>query len=193
MKITRMALMVWMAGAVAHGGETQQKLTVCLRLRTTDPHTLTPLAQELAAKMFANIGISLEWKTWEPACESSPPPIIIDVVSETPADLMPGGLAYALPYEGSHIKVFFDRIMRTEYPAFVFAQVMVHEITHIVQGVCRHSDTGLMKARWNMHDRSEMRLRPLPFTREDLELIYQGLSSRWGGRLHWMWRDERLV
>jgi hypothetical protein len=47
--------------------------------------------------------------------------------------------------------------------------------------------------RWSMHDRSEMRLRPLSFTREDLELIYQGLWSRWGGRLHWTWRDERVV
>jgi hypothetical protein len=174
-----MALMVWMAGAAAYGDQTRQKLTVYLRVSTPDPHLVGPPARELAAKMFANIGICLKWKTTEPPGESLQQPIIIDLATG-PEKLMPRALAYALPYEGSHITVFFDRIERTEYPAFLLAHVMVHEITHIVQGVSRHSDTGVMKAQWTDRDRSEMRLRPIPFAQEDVDLLYQGLSTRLG-------------
>ena len=180
MMITRMALMLWMAGAVAHGSETLQKLTVYLRVETTERHMIRPVAQELAAKMFSNIGISLEWKAWDPAGESSQAPIIIQLVSGTPDKSMSGVLAYALPYEGRHITVFLDRIETMEHPAIILAHVMVHEITHIVQGVSRHSDTGLMKAHWTTDDIFKMRYRPLPFSREDLDLIYHSLSTRRG-------------
>jgi hypothetical protein len=90
------------------------------------------------------------------------------------------------------ITVFLDRIEKTDFPAFVLAHVMVHEITHIVQGVSRHSDTGLMKARWTAHDILKMRNGPLPFTREDLDLIYRGLSTRRGVTVRWIWRNERV-
>ena len=179
MRITRMALLIWIAAAVARGAGIEQKLTVYLRLRAPDRYTVTPLAQELAARMFSDIGISLEWKTREPAAGSSQP-IIIELVSATPQNLMPGALAYALPYEGSHITVFLDRIETTESPAIVLAHVIVHEITHIVQRVSRHSETGVMKPHWTSHDYSEMRRRPLPFTTEDLCLIYNGLLARRG-------------
>lgn len=177
MAITRMALMLWVAGAVAHAGETQQKLTVYLRVETPDRQMITPLAQDLAAKMFARVGIFLDWKSGEPAGDSLQPPIIVEVVSESES-LKPGVLAYALPYVGSHIAVFLSRIEKTEYPAYVLAHVMVHEITHVVQSTSRHSDGGVMKPYWNCHDLFRMRLRPLPFAPEDRRLIYHGLSAR---------------
>jgi hypothetical protein len=150
---------------------------VYLRLGA-DRYLITPLAQELAARMFANIGISLEWKPSKPAAESSPRPIIIELTSVAPSSCEPGALGAAQPYEGSHITVFLDRIERMEYPSFVLAHVLVHEITHIVQGISRHSDTGVMKAHWTARDLCEMRRRRLPFTPVDLELIHQGLSAR---------------
>jgi hypothetical protein len=178
MRIARTALMVWMADAVAHGSESRQKLTVCLRVETVERHMIRPQAQKLAARMLADIGISLEWKVWEPACEASQAPIFIELSSGAPQKFSPDALAYALPYQGRHITVFLDRIETMECPAIVLAHVMVHEITHIVQGVCRHSDTGLMKARWTSHDLVEMRHRPLPFAPEDLILVYRGLAAR---------------
>jgi hypothetical protein len=85
-----------------------------------------------------------------------------------------------MPYR-SHITIFFDRIETMEDPWTVLGHVMVHEITHIVQGVSRHSHTGLMKPHWNSHDLAQMRYKPLPFTREDLLLLYAGLA---------MWRES---
>ena len=88
-------------------------------------------------------------------------------------------LAIAPPYEGS-IVVFLDRVrelIRHRGPS-VMAHVLVHEITHVLEGINRHSATGIMKARWNSNDYGEMRHKPLPFAEEDVGLIYYGLKVR---------------
>src|ERR1022692_2423743 len=56
------------------------------------------------------------------------------------------------------------------------AHVLVHEITHVLEGISRHSSTGIMKAQWNKNDFFEMRRKPLPFAQEDVNLIYDGLK-----------------
>jgi len=55
---------------------------------------------------------------------------------------------------------------------------MVHEITHILQGEARHSAEGIMKARWTPDDLAAMGVKPLTFTAEDVDLIYQGMDYR---------------
>ena len=65
------------------------------------------------------------------------------------------------PREGSHITVFIDRIEQMRAPSNVLAHVMVHEITHLLQGIGRHSATGVMKGVWTAGDFGGMRLRPL--------------------------------
>ena len=88
---------------------------------------------------------------------------------------MSGVLGYAMPYR-RHIIIFFDRIETMQDPWTVLGHVMVHEITHIIQGVARHSDTGLMKPHWSNDDLRAMRYKPLPFTQEDLILLYSALA-----------------
>src|SRR5450759_58666 len=108
-------------------------------------------------------------------------PVIIEVVTGTAESRMPGALAYALPYEGAHIMVFFDRVERMRDPSTVLAHVIVHEITHLLQGISRHSDTGVMKAHWTGGDSNAMWVTPIPFTQWDVDLIYAGLSARRAG------------
>ena len=55
---------------------------------------------------------------------------------------------------------------------------LVHEITHVLQGIDRHSDSGVMKALWTAQDYFQMRVEALPFAPEDVELIHLGLASR---------------
>jgi hypothetical protein len=57
------------------------------------------------------------------------------------------------------------------------AHVLVHEITHMLEGTCRHSATGIMKAHWDYRDYCEMRGRPLLLAQEDVDLIYNGLKA----------------
>jgi hypothetical protein len=180
--ITRMmkaaALITCMAPTVAHAGESTQKVTVYLRDRANvHPDVVVP-AKAVAGQMFAKIGISLDWGKGEPGGGWSQPPIFIEFVRGTSEDRMPGALAYALPYEGTHITVFIDRVEKTMYPSTVLAHVMVHEITHLLQGISQHSDAGVMKAHWTGRDYGRMRVTPLAFTREDVDLIYLGLAKQ---------------
>jgi hypothetical protein len=166
-----------MAHATVFGSGTRQKPSVCLQVGTADPHLISRLAQELATKIFADVGISLDWRACEPDDESSQMPIVVQLVSEKKQGFMSGVLGSAVP-DRRHIIIFFDRIETMPDAWTVLGHVMVHEITHIIQGVSRHSDTGLMKPHWSSHDLRKMRYKPLRFTQEDLILLYSALAMR---------------
>lgn len=69
--------------------------------------------------------------------------------------------------------IFYDRIRRVateNQQPYVLAHAMAHEIAHLLQGVRRHSTTGVMKAHWDQRDIFEMR-HLLVFTPEDIRMI----------------------
>jgi hypothetical protein len=139
---------------------------------------IVPQAERIAAQMFAGIGVAVNWR---PLRNCPAEAIQISFTDHTSKDYLPGALAFAQPYEGTHIRIFYDRVKATATPHNLpskLAHVMVHEITHILQGVVRHSETGVMKARWDDADYTEMCRRPLPFTETDIILIHKGLDSR---------------
>ena len=180
MKIAAMTLMAAMMGVAAEPRQPQQKLTVYLRESGHVPPEVRGPAVYLANKMFATIGIRLDWRRGEPPCGSAQP-IFIELATDTPANLLAGALGYTMPYEGIHIRVFYDRIRSTAVPslrAMLLAHVLVHEIAHVLQGIYRHSDSGVMKAVWTDRDYLQMRTEGLPFTPEDVTLIHLGLASR---------------
>jgi hypothetical protein len=82
-----------------------------------------------------------------------------------------------MPYR-RRIVIFFDRIEKMPDAWTVLGYVMAHEITHIIQGISRHSGSGLMKPHWSSRDLMEMRHKPLPFALEDLNLLYSRLAMR---------------
>lgn len=135
-------------------------------------------ASSMSAEIFARIGVTLEWR----ALSHCPAEALrITVVQQAGPEFSSAALAYSLPREGTNIVVFMDRVQATvpgpKVPVLL-AHVLAHEITHVLQGVARHSGSGLMKARWELTEYCEMEWRSLPFTPEDVELIYQGLARR---------------
>jgi hypothetical protein len=181
MTITAMksiVIMAWMVGTLAQAGQREQQITVYLRDRVFVRNSVQVPAEALASDMFAKIGIYLKWVKSESVGPTFNPSILIDLITDTPADRLPSALAYTRPSDGVHITVFFDRIEEMQKPATVLGHVMVHEITHLLQGVSHHSDTGVMKAHWTSQDFREMWYEPLMFTDEDIELVYSGLAAR---------------
>lgn len=132
-----------------------------------------------ASEILEAVSVRLAWSHGR-ACQQ-PDAIHIRMREETPAKLLPGCLAYALPYQGVTIQLFYDRIQNA-VPASVLphllAHVLVHEITHILEGSVRHSQTGVMKAHWTPVDYREMSRHPLPFAPEDILLIQNSLTTR---------------
>jgi hypothetical protein len=61
------------------------------------------------------------------------------------------------------------------------ANVIVHEMTHILQGIDRHSASGVMKAVWTSSDYTLMKRGMLRFTAMDVEMIREGFAARTAG------------
>ena len=139
------------------------------------------LATASASSLFLSAGVKLEWHAGLSFCqEQRDQAIMISLMTSTPRKFHPGALAYALPYEGVHIQVFYDRIAIADpgLLPFLLANVIVHEISHILQGTERHSDSGIMKAEWNSSDFTLMKSGQLRFTGLDVEMIQMGLAAR---------------
>jgi hypothetical protein len=131
--------------------------------------------------VFASAGVNLEWHTDRRFCEAQRDQVIkVSLSLNTPEDLAPGALAYALPYEGVHIQVFYDRMANAgnDLRPRLLAYVIVHEITHILQGVNRHSDSGIMMAHWGLPEYERMKFGQLRFADQDVDLIHEGLKVR---------------
>jgi hypothetical protein len=181
--------MVWMAASGACYGAQEQitaqsagKIRVCVNSSTYAPTLVLARAEAITSRMFATAGVTVEWHSAAPAvCQGAQPTrtVVLDFATNTPPGEHPGAMAYAHPYEAVHIVVLYDRIEKSAdgpiQASTFLAHVMTHEITHLLQGISRHSQTGVMKAHWDAHDFAQMAYKPLPFAPEDIDLIQLGL------------------
>jgi hypothetical protein len=181
--LAAIAMMAGLAGAreiQPNNGQTvKQAVAVCMS--PGGNATLVFQARIIASKIYAEIGVKIKWHDDPRDCASPRDGIVITLSRDTPADSHPGALAYASPFERTHIVLFHDRVMTSTtqqmLPTLV-AYVLVDEIGHILQGVARHSEGGIMKARWERPDFEEMRRGSLRFNNIDLILIHDGLDKR---------------
>jgi hypothetical protein len=167
--------------AINSGAVANQSLGAASAVAVCLTDTLGPVYSITASTttaMFARIGVSLGWRDAR-HCPSGA--LRISLSDSTPTSFLPGALAYTMPYEGTHIVVFLDRVKsmvgEPRVPVLL-AHVFAHEITHILQGISRHSESGLMKAKWGAADYHQMAWEPLPFTALDIELIHDGMANR---------------
>jgi len=183
MKMTGIVVMVLVA-ASAHAGIIRaeaRQLTICMESASGNV-VIENAARTVASGVFASINVKIEWRI---AAKCPTEAIYVSFLSQTPVNLHRGALAYALPYEGTHIVVFLDRLKYTapSAVAHLLGYTLVHEITHILEGEVRHSESGIMKAYWGTDDNLGIRQGHLSFAAEDVSLIYRGLD----------WRESRLA
>jgi hypothetical protein len=181
MKLFKMMGMI-VLGVVAlcarEAKESEQPIVVvCVDQRESGEPERINQAMTIAERMYSRIGIKLRWKS-ATACPDSG--IRVDLTSHTPVHYNPGALAVAFPYEGTHIRLFIDRIgqVQAKTRSFLMGHVLAHEIAHILEGVSRHSADGIMKANFDDHDCSIMQFVDLPFDPYDVGLIRTGIARR---------------
>jgi hypothetical protein len=165
--------------AVGMSARAEQRVTVYVQDGSVIPNLVLIQARDMAAKMFTEAGVRIDWviNRTSGAHSQGERAISVSMAAHTPADYLPGAMASAKAYEGVHITVFWDRIEHPARPApaaVVLAHVLVHEVTHILQGIDRHSESGIMKAGWTHSDYAAMALKPLPFTPHDILLMHIG-------------------
>jgi len=157
----------------------ERSVTACLHSGTDQ--FVGHMAQAEVSKIFERVGVRILWQNPR-SCIKADSSVIISLSYKTPETDHPNAWAYALPYEGAHIVVFYDRVEATILNSgarHLLAYVMVHEMTHILQGVVRHSGTGIMKAQWAGNDFFAMGSGSLGFAPEDLHILYLNMDLRY--------------
>jgi hypothetical protein len=155
-------------------------LKVCVT-RSHDPW-IVEQAEGAAAHMFAEIGVRIEWFHDNHTCKHPAEDFVSILISTGALDSeLPGALAYSRLHADAHIEVFYERVLSTVDARRVpdlLAHVLAHELTHILEDLNRHSETGLMKAHWSQEDLVQMSFKHLPFAQEDVDLIQRALIRR---------------
>ena len=177
---------VWIAAFLAMAANAAPNHSIDLIVSVHNGNTESAaisLAEGQAQRMLAGAGISTQWTIGQPS-HTGQAEVIEAIITDQPDDsFRPGALAYAtLGLEsGVRIEIFYNRIRmhghESEIPA-ILAHVLVHEITHILEGCNRHSGSGIMKAHWDANDWRSLRRSPLPFADEDLQRIHSWSESR---------------
>ena len=142
----------------------------------------------LTSSIYRKIGIQIKWHEGEPGADRKTADgqvIVMRTVEKAPVTATPYALAAAqnVGLSGVSITIFGDRIRRflSDHPSLradAVGYVVAHELGHVIQGVPRHSESGIMKAVWSNEDYSEMMFRQLQFTALDVNLIHQHLGSQ---------------
>jgi hypothetical protein len=181
------ALILLGIGGIAEAQNTNEGKREVVRvyvLKNVDDDTLNlSWARRIASSILAEAGVQIKWPLGEPDRHQQGAPIVINITSDTPNALMPGALACSQVFEGVHVRVFWDRVRKAASRAnplvtFLLGHIMAHEITHIMQGLDRHSEAGLMKGSWTPAEIEQMPVKPLSLAPEDVRLIQLGLLNR---------------
>ncbi len=148
--------LLWMAMVLVGGAGRAQDCEVLVetRMGVILPMGMFPDAQRMVMEMFREIGVRLRFVDVRRGARNGNgccAPIVVQVGAYENQPVEAHALAYALPYQaaGTRIQVFADRVLKNPNRIFartLLAHAMVHEITHVVQRVSRHSESGVMKA-----------------------------------------------
>jgi hypothetical protein len=147
----------------------------------------------VASAIFAKIGVRLNWRAGElPATQSAAgnesirKAFGVRTLQRAPESATAGALASAriVASSGTEITVYKDRLQRFLDQHSNLAggmgagagYVLAHELAHVMQGVSRHSESGILKGQWSNTDFDEMIFHKLVFTNFDVELIHRGLA-----------------
>ena len=138
-------------------------------------------ARGITSQIYDSVGIHLTWRVLKGdiGCSMERGQIVINVSFRTAASEHPGALAISYPGAGgSCVTIFGDRIepMAAANPrktAALLGHVLAHELGHVLQGIARHSDSGVMKARWTQSEIRTMSVEPLLFNDDDAALLRQ--------------------
>jgi hypothetical protein len=174
----------WILGAFLALSPIAAGEDITVYLQRDGAMTLHP-SVTIAGSLLQKAGIAVTWRGDLPRDVPAGKWIRVDLADRTPLNLFPGALAVAHPYAGCSkaITVFVDRVRsmarRPDREPILLAYVLVHEIAHVLQGVDRHSDAGIMRANWTSADCEAIYARRLEFLEEDLIMIRQGVAKNW--------------
>jgi hypothetical protein len=158
------------------------------------PAAMLAQAQHMVTGILAGAGVRVHWKLGNPKRKHTGPgseraqcgiEIRVDFISRAPEDVSSWAFARSFPLQTRELRidVLVDRfgpILRSQplLAGPLLGHVLAHEIAHVLQGVSRHSEAGILRARWNGNDYRQMQRQLMEFDRAEVKLIRLGIESR---------------
>jgi hypothetical protein len=193
-QLTMVVLLAAIGGAGTYAAEKTRAVVYVSDVYISDRDDSSQLlgpGKVLATGIFGKIGVRLNWRAGElpkarsaAGNESAQRAFGIRTVKHAPESATPGALAAAriLGSSGTEIAVYEDRVQlfldnHRNLAGAAVGYVLAHELAHVMQGVGRHSESGILKAQWSNADFEEMIFHNLAFTNFDVELIHRGLTE----------------
>jgi hypothetical protein len=148
------------------------------------------VARRIVEEIYSDVGVRVVWgrqRSVPLGCEERPlhRKIVVAFRAAGPAEVRWEALAYSNPYsqQGPCVTLLTDRLKRELKTnpldtAYVLGHVLAHEIGHVLEGIARHSETGLMKGRWSLRETTNMPTERLGFSAYDVGLVLRGLGAR---------------
>jgi hypothetical protein len=145
-------------------------------------------ARIVVTGIYADIGVVVTWRSAGSApsgCSKKPlhRQIVVSLAADAPRGVGDGVFAYSNPYAavGPCVTLLASRFeyglfMNPASTGVLLGHALAHEIGHVLEGIARHSETGLMKERWSTNEVREMRNRWLHLEDYDKKLILEGLG-----------------
>jgi hypothetical protein len=146
-------------------------------------------AKSVATDVYAEIGIRLIWHAAaaKPAgCTQTAMHRMVVVELTQTKSLQYSDSAYAAsrPYAplGPCVTLFWDRLLENVKKSpvtagYLLGYALAHEIGHVLEGVARHSETGVMKSSWSLAEIRDMPRQGLHFSPGDAALIRRVLAG----------------
>src|SRR6516165_2215680 len=106
------AMMIFLA--LTSTAQSAEKVCVYVNPNAVAPDVIF-FAEDLSSRIFAKAGVVVEFRFVDRHTRDKVPTsgaIIVNLEMDAPADTDPASMAHALPYEGVHIVIFYDRIRR---------------------------------------------------------------------------------
>lgn len=185
MKQTWTALAALAAAAIVQG---HAVVSACTHDRAALRPFVQSQAEDVAGRLFASIGIEVRWVP-APRCAKDPPTgsvVYVYYEASAPSDA-PADVSAFARFGGSRVPavyLLYDRVLSRESGFWyrplvptVMGYLLAHELTHAIQGVVRHSTSGLMKPYWTARDQAAMVDGKMTFTSADVVLLRARLGE----------------
>jgi hypothetical protein len=167
-------------------GSTGDCVTIYVANPFNVPWIAVNSARATTTNIFRDIGVSVHWaQSPNGRREQTCAAVEVRFDPESPATLRPGAMAYAQirRNNGPQVHILTDRIFHSSpnpselrYQGALLGHVIAHEVGHVLEGVARHSEQGLMKENWTFQEVLGMAAKNLPFASIDANLIHAGIS-----------------
>ncbi len=147
------------------------------------PMAVLRRSELVAGRIFAGIGLTVRWRSGRPKTSMAgreAEALAIRLEAGIPGGPHTDALAFTAPEQGGVVvHILYYNVRAAHRPDLVhvlLGYLLAHEMGHVLEGMDRHSESGVMKAFWTPEDFREMASGRLSFAPTDAAIMLKRLA-----------------